>query len=136
MTKLADTEFSAGDVFDIRDVIARFEQLETDAEGVTEDEDQPQYDREIAEEMSKLRALLEETRGNGGDEQWRGGWYPLTFIAESYFKEYAQELAEDCGMIKRDASWPNNHIDWKAAADELKIDYSTVEFDGTTYYYR
>src|SRR5688572_21024818 len=101
---------------DVRDVI---ENVENDAENCPE-----------------LVALLEELKGNGGDEQWNGDWYPLGLIHEDHFKDYAQELAEDCGMIVADAIWPNNCIDWDEAADELKVDYTTVEFDGETYYYR
>ncbi|KVE35712.1 hypothetical protein [Burkholderia sp. BDU5] len=48
----------------------------------------------------------------------------------------ASELASDCDMIKRDATWPNNCIDWERAARELQVDYSSVEFDGVTYWYR
>ena len=48
----------------------------------------------------------------------------------------AQELAEDCGLIPDDAKWPCNCIDWEQAAEELQVDYSTVEYDGETYYYR
>jgi len=56
--------------------------------------------------------------------------------AKAYFQDYAQELAEDIGSINKDAAWPNNHIDWEAAADELLTDYTEVEIGGITYYYR
>jgi hypothetical protein len=81
-------------------------------------------------------SLLSDLEGNGGDEEWRGSWYPVTLIRESYFREYAEELAEDIGAVVSDAKWPNNHIDWDAAADELLTDYSAVLFDGVEYYYR
>ncbi len=63
-------------------------------------------------------------------------WYPLTLINDNYFESYAKELAEDCGMVSSDTSWPNNHIDWEAAADALKEDYSQVDYDNETYWYR
>lgn len=119
------TEIS-GDVFDIRDVIKRFEELE----------DIEERDEEEQEEFVSLESFLEEMAGNGGDEQWRGDWYPVTFIADSYFEEYAQELAEDIGAINRDATWPNNCIDWERAASELQSYYSSVDFNDTTYWYR
>lgn len=76
-------------------------------------------------------------RGNGGDEQWRGGWYPLTLIRDSYFEDYARELAEDIhGHALRDAQWPFTCIDWTTAANDLLMDYGTVEYDGVTYWYR
>lgn len=52
------------------------------------------------------------------------------------FEEYAQELAEDIGAIDRNSVWPNNCIDWEKAADELQYDYSSVDIDGKTYYFR
>jgi len=91
---------------------------------------------EEREELATLTALLDELRGNGGDEQWRGEWYPVTLIRQTYFPDYAEELAEDIGAINREAVWPTNHIDWKAAVDELLIDYSEVKYDGVAYYYR
>jgi hypothetical protein len=45
-------------------------------------------------------------------------------------------LADDIGAIDRNASWPTNWIDWEKAALELRVDYSSVEIDGKTYWYR
>lgn len=114
------------DILDIRDIIARFEQLEEDE----------QRDEEEETEFRQLESLLDDCRGCGGDEQWRGDWYPVTLIHGRYFVKYAQELAEDCGMVADDARWPNNHIDWEAAADELLQDYTIIDYDGETYYTR
>lgn len=66
---------------------------------------------------------------------WADDFEP-TLIHETYFEDYARELADDCGMLDKDAGWPANHIDWDAAADELKQDYTTVEYDGATYFLR
>ena len=89
-----------------------------------------------SEELQTLENLLEELNGCGGDEQWEGDWYPLTLIRDSYFEDYARELAEDCGMINDNAGWPNNCIDWEKAARELQYDYSSVDYDDVTYWYR
>lgn len=59
-----------------------------------------------------------------------------TFIADDYFEEYTVDFAESCGMMKDEDKWPYNHIDWAAAADELKGDYSSTEYGGTTYWFR
>jgi hypothetical protein len=59
-----------------------------------------------------------------------------TLIAGSYFKEYAQELAEDIGAINKSNEWPNYCIDWERAARELKIDYTSVDVNGETYWFR
>jgi len=66
-------------------------------------------------------------------ESWANNYEP-TLIAEDYFEEYARELAEDVGALSND--WPASYIDWEAAAVALQMDYTSVEFDGTTYYYR
>lgn len=62
--------------------------------------------------------------------------YERTLIAEDYFQTYAEELASDLGAIDPDARWPLNHIDWKAAAEELATDYSAVTLDGENYLIR
>lgn len=103
---------------------------------VTEDGTMGLDDDEI-EELANLEALLAECKdAGGGDEQWDGDWYPVTLIRESYFKDYAQELADDIGAIKDSAQWPYTCIDWNQAAMELKMDYIGVEFDGVTYFTR
>lgn len=134
------------DIIDIREVIERFEELEADRDGFvigapdgTETPAPDQWAEENpseSEELEKLESLLDELKGYGGDEQWRGSWYPITLILDSHFTEYAEQLADDCGMVNSESAWPNNHIDWEAAAEELKADYSTVEYDGDTYWYR
>ena len=58
------------------------------------------------------------------------------FIDEDYFEDYARELAEDVGAINSDFEWPCTHIDWSAAADELRSDYTEVEYDGNNYIVR
>jgi hypothetical protein len=145
------------DIIDSRDVIARIDELESDLqsrheaaretwsdtpEDEREEDEEPAADfdqwlkdnaevEEDASELIALRALAEEASGYAADWQ-----YGEALIRESYFDEYAQQLAEDIGAINRDAQWPNNHIDWEAAADELRQDYTAVDFDGVTYYIR
>lgn len=116
------------DIIDVRDVIARFEELEYDADNLSTDE---------YLEREGLLHLLHDLRGEGGDERWRGDWYPVTLISDYHFVTYAQDLAEDLyGSKIYNASWPFTHIDWERAADELQMDYTSVEFDGVTYWYR
>lgn len=137
------------DILDVRDIIARVEELEpelTDAhEGqgndisftdwLAEMSDDPHGTlQDAAIEFMAITALLEEFKSYGGDEQWRGDWYPVTLIRDSYFRDYAEELAEDFGMTNDAATWPNNCIDWERAARELRMDYTSGEFDGVTYW--
>lgn len=39
-------------------------------------------------------------------------------------EDFAQELAEQLGEIKKDVSWPYTCIDWEHAAKELMYDYA------------
>lgn len=126
---------NSDDLIDVRDVIARFEELETELDDAHDDSATDEV-LDLRAEFNTLKELLDELRGNGGDEQWRGDWYPVTLIRYSRFEDYAKELAEDIGAINRDAKWPNNHIDWESAAKELQQDYSSCDFDGIDYLYR
>ena len=112
------------DTIDVRDIIARFEQLEDASDGLPD-----------AEERTQLAAILDDLKGNGGDEQWRGDWYPVTLICDSYFTYYAREMLEDCGTIPRDFPWWVE-IDWDATARNVRVDYTPVDIDGVTYWYR
>jgi hypothetical protein len=124
------------DIVDVRDVIARVEHLEDQVAPDENENDKSTLDPEEEEELRILHNLLDDLKGYGGDEQWRGDWYPITLIRDDYFTCYAEEYADDCGLVNSDSSWPNNHIDWEAAARDLQQDYSTVEWDGVTYWYR
>jgi hypothetical protein len=60
-----------------------------------------------------------------------------TLIPEDDFEDYARELAEDlCGREVRDANWPFSCIDWEQAAEELKVDYISITYQGTDYLVR
>lgn len=112
-------------IIDLRDVIARFEELE----------DLEERDSDENEEFESIKKLLEELAGYGGDEQWRGDWYPCTLISDDAFADYAQELLKDCGTIPSDLpEWVS--IDWDETAKAVQQDYSSVELDGDTYWYR
>lgn len=90
-----------------------------------------------AEELTAIQAFLDDVKGYGGDHDWRGDWYPGGFIADHCWEDYAREFAEDLhGSALREVQWPMSCIDWEQAAEELKQDYSSVEVDGTTYWYR
>ena len=107
------------DVIDSREIIDRIAYLED-----SEDADE-------IEERAALVALAEQAEGYAPDWQ-----YGRTLIRDSYFKDYAMELAEDIGAIDSNASWPNTCIDWDQAARELQMDYTSVEFAGVTYWVR
>jgi antirestriction protein len=91
-------------------------------------EDLENWKVEYQDELDELDRLESEI---GGD--WN---YGETLIPEDDFVDYAMELADDIGVMDKHASWPFNHIDWEAAAKELEMDYTQVEFQGETYLVR
>jgi hypothetical protein len=133
------------DIMDSRDVIEALEEMETERQDLLDQiEDAEEADDKIdaeralrdwdettGPEFEALKAFCEE--GEGATSDWIHG---ATLIRDDYFKEYAQQFAEDIGAINREASWPNSCIDWDEAADELQQDYSSIEFDGVTYWVR
>lgn len=123
------------DIIDVRDMIARVEELE-DERDAFDTESGNFEDSDEGAELAKLEEVLADLQGMGGDEQWRGDWYPITLIRDTYFKDYAQELAEEIGAIPEGATWPCTCIDWDQAARELQYNYSGVEIDGITYWTR
>jgi hypothetical protein len=106
------------DILDTRDILERINYLE-DTEDAAEQE-----------ELQTLQVLIEEVRQVSGEEPE----YGATLIRDTYFVDYARELAEDGGLLDPSLGWPFMHIDWAAAAEHLKMDYSPVDFDGVTYW--
>jgi hypothetical protein len=125
------------DVIDSRDVIARIRELEgelRDLEGAADEaaDDTVRCAEVLAEisdwksqngdELTALRAFAADVDGE-------------MLIRESYWPTYAQELVEDVGDLPRGI--PSYIvIDWEATADNLKVDYTEVDFDGVTYLVR
>lgn len=121
---------NSDDIIDSRDVEERIAELER-ARDARDDPDSDWPGSDESEELAMLCAFRDEAEPYCPD--WR---YGAMLIRESYFTDYAKELAEDIGAISRDAQWPLAHIDWEAAAQALLIDYSEASFDGVTYYFR
>jgi hypothetical protein len=94
-------------------------------------------DQELIDEMDsdeELDQLLEvRTEVDGYSREWRHG---VTLINDDYFERYAEQLADDLGLISNTAQWPATCIDWKQAAKELQSDYTSVEIGSETYWYR
>ena len=119
---------NSDDVVDSRDVIARIDELQTEKDSFL-----PADEWEESEEGVELKALLSLAEQAEGCADWT---YGESLIRDSYFEEYAQELAEDIGAINKDSTWPNDCIDWEKAAGELQYDYTSVEWDNVTYWIR
>jgi hypothetical protein len=100
---------------------------------------------DVAAAESSLDAAL------NGEYEWSGydEWYSLGMSIDdirSYedkqgihsddFEDYARDLHEDLHGRNSTESWPHNCIDWEAAAEQLKGDFSVFEYDGQDYYVR
>lgn len=79
------------------------------------------------EELKELMALRDEMGSSWDNDE--------ALINDKDWVEYAQNLIEDIGDLPKDL--PSYIvIDWDATADNVKQDYSSVDFQGNTYYYR
>jgi hypothetical protein len=105
------TDFATDEEYD--QAIAEWKDDEPDADGI-------ENAREVLKEIGDLENDLPTY-----DEQ---------LIRDDCFEDHAQQIAEDCFDIP--SGWPCCHIDWEAAANALKHDYSCIEIGGTDFYYR
>lgn len=121
---------NSDDVIDSRDVMARIAELEDERDFAESPETWAEECPDDAEDLKALVALAEDGEGCA---DWQHG---ETLIRDSYFEDYARELAEDIGAISRDMQWPLSFIDWGRAADALKMDYTSLDFGGVTYWVR
>lgn len=118
------------DVMDSRDIIERINELEAlDADtGLNEDG---------KEELKQLKALADV------GEDYCSDWaYGETLIRDEYFEEHTRELIEECypevSKALESSSWPMRCLtmDYEQAALELQQDYTSVDFAGSTYWFR
>ena len=150
MSKFSNTD----DTIDSRDIIERIEELEAEREALQDDIDNANtasayglekeadaiaalaaWDADNLEELETLQALASEAEHS---PDWVHG---ETLIAETYFTDYIEQLIDDCYEMPKEINsgeWPYRHItiDYEAAAEEAKADYSEVNFDGTVYLVR
>lgn len=148
-TELDNTQ----DVIDSRDVIARIAELQELADAVNEAQEalddmrnavpteievaeaeleaaQEAFDEDLQSELAALKSLAEEASSYAAD--WE---YGETLIRDSYFTGYARELCEDIGDIPKNL--PHYiEIDWEATARNIRMDYTSVDFAGVTYWIR
>ena len=106
------------DIIDSRDLLEELETLD----------EEDSYDKERIEMIDDLKEEV-------GKDNFEMG---VTFIRENYWVQYCEDLAYDCGyMDRQDNSNPlHYHIDWQGWADAVEMDYSQIDFDGDTYYWR
>lgn len=137
--------FAGSDIIDVRDIIARVEELREEREVLLYDvENEDDKEKAIAtlkdwntdngSELQTLENLLSDLCDNGCDEQWEGNWYPVTLIREGYFEESMDEMIADCYPDLSNAlpCFVTVTLDYEM----LKQDYTECEFEGEIYYYR
>ena len=116
---------------DTRDLEKRREELQDELDSLKEslaekradEEELDEWQEKNQEELDELTSLSEEI------SEWQDG---ATLIPEDEFTEYCQELLEDTGDLPKDI--PHYIvIDWEATANNLRVDYTEVEYQGTTY---
>jgi antirestriction protein len=120
-------------IMDTRELVERAEEIEAELE-LVEGEDGEEFDPLEPEERKALQEELTEIQEISGyvTDFYNGE----ALIPESEFEDYARQLAEDIGAINSEADWPSRCIDWEQAANELQQDYTSVEYQGTTYLVR
>lgn len=116
-----------------------------------DEEDQEKYEMgraELEEAVSDAEDTLESAESDfGTDEQEELAelenleseisdfLHGTEMIPEANFEDYARQFADDIAAIEG-TSWPCNCIDWKQAAEELAMDYTSVTYQGMEYLIR
>jgi len=115
------------DVIDTRDLQDRLEEIEYDLESL---DLTPTERADLEQEANAIREAKAEVDGYAGDTFQNG----VQLVAVEDFPTYIQELLEDIGEVPK-LPW-YVEVDWEATADNLRVDYTKVEFQGTTYLFR
>jgi len=145
---MANTINNSDDVIDSRDVIERIDELEGERNDLSsalseaQESDSPaqlvgelqrsleEWDDANGDELKALKALQDEAEGYAPD--WKHG---CGLVRYSHWVAYVQEMLEDIGDLPKDL--PHYiEIDWDRTAENIKVDYTTVEFDGVEYFVR
>jgi len=127
MTTLS--ELSNESYIDTRDLQDRIDELERLCIEDMDDEEREAWTDE-QEELDDLLALKEEI----GDYVFEN---QETLIRESEINDYLIEMVHDIGDLPKELpSYIESNINWDGVVEDLLQDYSEVEIDGTTFYYR
>lgn len=125
---------------DTRDLQERLEELEGERTDLREAVD----DAEGEEEKQTAHEELDVWEGDNLDElealwklkdevsEWDDG---NTLVPEDEWIDYVEEVLKDCGDLPPEIPW-YIEIDWEKTAENIAQDYRTVDYLGTTYYYR
>jgi hypothetical protein len=142
---MSNTISNSDDVIDSRDVITRLEELRDARQSIVDardDADATLDDKELAiktlaewgdDNGAEFNSLMDlDSNGDGYSGDWK---YGATLIRDSYFEDYARQLCEDIGDVPKNL--PHYiEIDWAATARNIRMDYTSVSFDGVDYWVR
>lgn len=142
---IPDAIDNSADIIDSRDVEARIEYLTTELTDANEADGNnvpfldwlsatAENDDATLQDAARELLALESLRDNAASycPDWHHG---AALIADSYFEDYARDVHEDING-RGVTGWPYDYIDWERAAEALKMDYASVDFDGVTYWVR
>lgn len=113
----------------LADIKEEFEVPE--GEGISDEEFNWAWEMEVGSDAEELKNLIELKDQFG--REWNDG---ITLVRKQDFTEFAEDEADQLGLVEDSYAWPYCCIDWQKAADRLMMDYSSVDYDGDTYYYR
>ena len=129
------------DILDSRDIIDRLDELQDEIEALEEniEEGDYQYESDEIEDQEELADLEDERKilQDFADEckDYCPDWdYGASLINENYFEDYARDFVEDCYGL---GDMPDFvEIDWSQTADNIRIDYTEIQFEDETYLIR
>ncbi len=130
-------------ILNSRDLIKEFEDLWSDYSDLLHTTQDPslndeekkealkelhEWENEHIERLSNLKELNEEMESNSEFQ------YGITLIDEDDFTKYVEEMGDEIYSLDVIPNWVV--VNWDATAENVKADYSEIEFEGNTYLYR
>lgn len=97
-------------------------------------EEREEFEDEFLDEyeiIDGILILIDEVESYSGDS-----FEDTHFILEEDFEEYCEDLVNDCYDLRDVPQFVKNNIDWEGVANDLRVDYSSVKYNGDTYWFR
>ena len=117
------------DIYDLDEMISY--EPEEDDDHYEDYEDEFNTFRDAwADELQEIRNI-DEIESDIGSREFQ---YGITLIPVDDFEEYVQDYVRELYNMSDIPSWIE--IDWDATAHNLSSDFSSVEYDGDSYYYQ
>jgi antirestriction protein len=85
------------------------------------------------DELARLRDLHDQLTGIFSENALRVN--NPTLVRENDFENYARTTADDIGDIREEGS-VSGFVDWESYAANVRVDWTSVDFDGTEYLVR